>query len=234
MENLPISLNELFAVLGIVFIVVLLIVLFFIPGEGGPSRFRKRRRDQKEQHKDWRAVSLRLEKHIYRLRRDIETEKGRGKQLERELLIQKEKCKQLDNKLGQERGWQQKEKEDAEKKGRENIELQKNLKKAEQHLAQEHGARLKRERELKELQRTLDESVERQRTLEVRLAKFKASQEHHLKELASLKAENAQLKKKHEEATFVAKSEYERIEKQLKQRDKELEDFKHRIQREMR
>ena len=73
---------DLFALLGIIFIVVLLAVLFFIPTDKGKSKARKRRRsDQDQEGKDWRAVSLQLEKHIYGLRREIEAGQNRVKAL---------------------------------------------------------------------------------------------------------------------------------------------------------
>jgi len=226
---------DLFALLGIVFIVVLLIVLFFIPTEKTKGKaFKKRRVKSDQQGKDWRAVSLQLEKHIYGLRREIETEQNRVKGMERDLLVQKEKYKHLQEKLDQERQWQKKDREDQNRKGQEIAQLKQDLKKSEQSLTKEHGLRLKRERELKQSQEHAQDADQKRHELEVQLARAKTDYKDLQEQITVLRLENNQLKRKHDEATFVAKSDYERLEKKLKATERELYDFKQRIQREMR
>ncbi len=226
---------DVFALLGIVFIVILLIVLFFIPTEKNREKARKRRCQKQDQEgKDWRAVSLQLEKHIYGLRREIESGQNRLKATERDLLVQKEKYKKMQDKLHQEREWQKKDQADQHKKGEEINRLQRDLKKTEQSLAKEHGQRLKVERELRQSQADMQATDQKRHDLEVQLARFKTEYRQLQHEMAEIRAENGRLKKKHDEATFIAKSDYQKLEKRLKETERELHDFKQRIQREMR
>ena len=224
---------DLFAVLGIIFIIILLGVLLLIPTEKmGSLRRKRRRKNEGEDQKDWQAVSLKLERHIYALRREIESGQNRIKELEREILLQNEKSKRLREKLSQERGWKDKEASDLEKKSQEIIHLKLDLKKAEQSLEKEHGQRLKAERGLKEAKDNLSETIAKQRELEIEIARQKTQMDKLHSELSNLREENIKLSKKHDEATFIAKSEYEKLEKMFKEKDHELQDFKRQIQRE--
>jgi len=225
---------DLFALLGVVFIIILLIVLFFTPTDKAKSRGKRLRRDRPgEQGKDWRAASLRLEKHVYALRREIENGRNQCRHLERDLLVQKEKVKLSQNKLSQERDWQKKDRVDQEKKGQGILDLKKELKRAEQNVVKEHGQCLKLERELKDTQAEFSKVQEGQRALEIQLARLRAEHEQKDQKMRELQAENKRLNKKHDEATFVAKTDYEKLEKQLKDTEREFADFKRRIQREM-
>ena len=76
-------------------------------------RRRKLPRMQKGDNKDWQAVSLQLEKHIYSLRKEIDALEKKGKNVEKELMIEKQKYAKSQEKLSQERGWKKKESSDS-------------------------------------------------------------------------------------------------------------------------
>jgi len=231
----PVSMNvssiDPFAMIAIVLVAVMG-VLFLIPTEHSKRRRRKSRKADPE-HKDWKGLSLTLEKHVYALRRDVEQRIKQELILEKELTLQKEKYGKLQDKLGQERKWQTKDKSEKEKKSLEILRLTKDLKAAETHLTKEHGERLRLERELKEAGEMTVQAKDQRLATESELAKEKARCEDMRKEMSELRAVNNKLSKKHEEASFVAKSEFTQIEKKLKEAQKELEIFKQKVRREM-
>ena len=220
-----------FAMIAIVLVAVMG-VLFLIPTEHSKRRRRKSRRADPE-HKDWKGLSLKLEKHIYALRRDVEQRIKQELILEKELTLQKEKYGKLQDKLSQERKWQTKDKSEKEKKTGEILRLTKDLKEAETHLTKEHGERLRLERELKEAEEKTAQAKDQRLAAESELAKKKARCEELRKEIKDLREVNSKLSKKSDEASFVAKSEFIRIEKKLKEVQKELEIFKQKVRREM-
>ena len=63
-------------------------------------------------------------------------------------------------------------------------------------------------------------------TLEAENAQLKAKLENNQKEITSLRKENMELSKRKEDASWVAKSEYERVEKLLREKEKEMEKLK--------
>jgi len=220
-----------FAMIAIVLVAVMG-VLFLIPTEYSKRRRRKSRRAEPE-HKDWKGLSLKLENHIYALRRDVEQRKKQELILEKELTMQKEKYGKLQDKLGQERKWQTKDKSEKEKKTEEILRLTKDLKAAETYLTKEHGDRLRLERELKEAEALTTQAKDQRLVSESELAKEKARYTELRKEMTGLREVNKKLSKKHEEASFVAKSEFTKIEKKLKEAQEELEIFKQKVRREM-
>jgi chromosome segregation ATPase len=224
---------DLFAVAAVVLIVILAGVLFFMPTERVSRKTLKKIMQKEESvvQKDWQEACLKMEKHIHGLRAQLEKGKIREKNLEKELLIQKMKIKKMQEKMSQERGWQEKELTDIEKKTEEVIRLKEDLKSEQEELAKEHGERLRLERELKEVREALGSATDVQRTLEIQIAKLNAQLDNNRKELIELRSENAQLSKKHDEATWIAKSEYVRLEQQLRKTQKEFEEFKSHIRR---
>ena len=173
-----------------------------------------------------------MERHIQALRKELIISQNRENDLERDIVIQKEKYKRMQEKLSQERGWQKKEKSDTEKKGHEIVQLKNNLKTAEQNLSHEHGMRLKNEREVKELKREVGTAVEQKRQVEIQLAKAKDLADDYRKEILELKESNRVLSKKHDDTTWIAKSEYIKLEKQFKKVQGELADLKRQVSRE--
>lgn len=223
------SVVDPFAVIAII-LVIILGVLFMIPTEGGRSR-RRIRKEPPE--KDWQDVSLKLERHIHALRRELEKLQVREKVLEQDVIVQKEKNEKLQDKLTQERGWKSKEKTDIEKKTEELNRYRQDLKTAEASLAQEHGVRLRLEKEIRETQALMVSANEAKVALEAEIARLKAQIDNHRKEISDLREKNNVLEKKHDETTWIAKSEYLKVEKSLREKENELERLKHQLRREV-
>lgn len=225
---------DVFAILGVALVIMLLAVLFLLPSEKSARRsfYKKPKPLGSEDTKDWKAACLKLEKHIHTLRAEIEQGKTREKNSERDLLIQREKAKKLQEKISQERGWQEKEITEKERKGQEVIRLKEFLTHAEEELQKEHGERLRLERELREGKEALASAGEAKRVVESQMAKLQAQFDAAGKQIKELREQNAKLSKDHDEATWVSKSEYVKLEQQLHAVQKEFERFRINVKRE--
>lgn len=225
---------DLFVIAGISLIFILLGILFLIPTEKTAYRhiYKRSAAPLPEESKDWQAVSLKLEKHVLELRRQIDAQQKREKHLQRELAVEHDKYVKLQEKLSQERDWQKKEKDGVDRRNTEIIQLQKDRQEIEQNLEKEHSRRLMLEREMREAKDSMTAANDLKNSLEVQIAKLQAHVDKYRAEINELKQENLKLSKKHDETTFVAKSEYERVEKLLKDTQKEFAEFKAKINRE--
>ena len=214
---------EVLVIIGIVFIVVLLGILFLIPSDKkGKKKKKKSQAEPLGQQKDWEQKALRLEKYIHSLRDDILAFQKKEKVTEKQLTIERAKVKKFQEKLSQEREWSKKEQNVIDKKGKEFQQLKAELRNAQESFSKEHVTNLRYEQEIKELKQQNDSFNEQRRSVEGENAQLKAKNENHRKEIAHLKKENRQLSKKEEDASWIAKSEYERVTKLLKEKEKEL------------
>ncbi len=213
---------------GIILVVVLLGILFVVPSDKNKKKKSKRQiqQEQDSQKTDWAEVVLKLEKHIVSLRAEISTLKQGDKDSQKKILIEQEKGVRLQEKLLQERGWKKKEEEDAQRRKSELIHQQEHLKSLERNLEHEHIERLRLEKSMKASQQALEEQSEKRRILEMELQTTKATSDRYRQEINDLKAINAKLSKQHEDTTWIAKSEYVKIEKALKEKEKELAQLK--------
>lgn len=219
---------DLFAIIGIVLVFMLLGVLLIIPGGKGSSRKRKpHAQEEQKPEKDWQKVSLKLEKHIYELREQLEEAQKREKALSRDVLIHQEKYARLQEKSSQERKWQQKEEQDSDRQVKEFKRLKEDLQKAESTMEENHRARLILERESEELKRSLVGLKNDKIGLEAQVAKLEALSDTLRKELMELREMNKKLSKKQEETTFVSRVEFEKVQEQLKAAQKEVERLRH-------
>jgi len=227
-----VSIYNFMIVAGIVFIFIFLVVLFFLPTSEKKSKKRKIKNEQNGEsvQKDWKEAHQRSEKHIGSLRNEIEKFKREKKDQEKNILVEKTKIEMLQEKLSQERGWHEKEHTTIDKRTQELQELSKELLKSQESLSKEHGLNLKLEREIKELKRDLVALNDERRKREAENAQLKAEGESQRQDMVELKKDNARLKKKNEDTTWIAKSEYTKLERLLKQKEKEIE----RIERELR
>ena len=215
---------ELLVIIGIIFISILLAVVFLIPGE--KKRKKKKGKVQERpivDEKDWEQKVSRLEKHTYSLRDQIlDLQKGE-KETEKQLMIERVKVKKFQEKLSQERQWHEKEQGSIDKKGRDFQELKVELIDIQESYSKAHSANLRFEHQVKELQDQLDLLNERRRAIEEENTQLTAKIKNDQQKIAQLKKENIQLKKKKEDVNWIAQTEYQRVEKLLKEKEKELD-----------
>ena len=143
--------------------------------------------------------------------------------MEKQLLVEKAKAKKFQEKLSQERQWHEKEQSTVDKKGKEFQQLKKELSKIQEISSKEHALNLRLEKGLKELKGENDALNQKRRAVESENAQLKAKMDNYRRETAQLKKENAELNKKKEDVSWIAKSEYERVARLLKEKEMDLE-----------
>lgn len=214
-----------------VFITVTLIVLIFVfPNEAGRRKRKMKKAGDPEEagRKDWEEAAIKLEKHVYTLRQEVERLNQECQKNLRELALEKAKNTKLQEKILQEKQWIDKEQGAVDKITKENSGLRKNLVKAEQEKEKEYFLKLKLEQELKEIKQAFEDLNGLKKELSSKLLKTEANMNYYKEEFAKQKKISDDLLKQNEEISWVSKTEYEKIEKLLREKEKELE----RIQRE--
>ena len=183
--------------------------------------------------KDWQAVSLKLERHIQALRKEVEDYQKKERFLERDLTVQKEKYVKLQEKLEQERDWQKREEQGTEKRTQEILALKTEARRLEHDLSAMHSDRLRLERELRESKSEQDAINTQRRDLELEIAKVNVENEHLRKELKELKWENARLAEKKDAQSWIPKQDFEQLQATLRNAEKDLARLKEQLKKEV-
>jgi len=217
-----------FAVIGI---------LLLVPPDKSKQRRLREEKEKDDPAKNWEETSLRLERHIQAMRREIETHQKTERTLTRDLDVQKEKYTKLQDKLSQERDWQKREEGDLEKKTKEITTLKTNLRTVEDNLNATHSERLKFEREAKEAKSELESVAQARRNFELKVQTLEAEVDNLRKQVKDLKWEISQLTgklvDKKEAESWVPKEEFEKLQKELRKKEDDIERFREQIKREV-
>ena len=98
--------------------------------------------------------------------------------------------------MSHERGWQEKEQSDVDKKAKEVQGLKEDVKRLEENLEKEHSQRLLLEREAKEIRENITRETEAKRSLESQIMKLKAQSDGYRQQISELREANEKLGKK--------------------------------------
>ncbi|MCB9756816.1 MAG: hypothetical protein H6753_00150 [Candidatus Omnitrophica bacterium] len=183
--------------------------------------------------KDWQAVSLKLERHIQALRKEIQEYQKKTSLLDRDLTVYKEKYVKLQEKLAQERDWQKKEEQGLEKRTQEILALKNEARRLEHDLSVMHSDRLRLERQLRESKSEQDTINMQRRDLELEIAKANAENERLRKEVKELKWDNVRLAEKKDAQSWIPKEDFEKLEVTFRQTEKELARLKEQLKKEV-
>lgn len=221
---------EFLLTIGVILILILVGIIFFVPSEKrGTKKTKKPQEDIVQQKRDLEQKISRLDRYIRSLRDDILALQKSAKSSEKELMVERVKVKKFQEKLSQERTWYKKEHSTIDKKGEEFRQLKGELEKVQESFSKEHSLNIRLEREVKDLKQRNDSLNDQRREAEGESARLKAKDENSRKEIAQLKKDVAQLSKKEKDVQWVAKSEYDRVSRLLKEREKEFQ----RLEREL-
>ena len=214
--------RDLIILMCVFVVVVFAVILFVFPEQA--AKFRKKKKSEKGvSKKNWQKEALSLEKYVQSLKKEIEKWRNERQKILKDLALAKMRNKKLQDKIVQEREWIQREETTLEKKDSEINQLTKDTTKAQQELEHEYSLKLKAEREVANLKSDLDSIKEEKRQLSMKLIKSESELSRSLKECQEFKKSNAQLHKQNEEVSWVSKKEFERLEKLLQQKEKEIE-----------
>jgi hypothetical protein len=221
---------ELMLIISIVVILGLFIALVFIPTEYKSNKKRKKKRRKVKEEVNFEEKYLLLEKkfgHSERmtasLRKKIEERDKKEEVFDKQLVLEKAKCAKLQEKLKQERGWQEKEEDSSSRRDQQLKEFKSGLKEMQTNYSDAHVKNLKFERELKEQKLKVKTAVEERRNIESAKAKVDTQLKAMRQELAHVQKDFLNLKKEHDDINWIAKSEYDRVDKALKEKEKQVE-----------
>ena len=212
-----------------VVLVLLAVEVFLLPGDKKRKRKRKKRTETKEEEVDlrpWQEKVERLEKRVRQLNEAVAAYQAKEKEGQKKLALEALKVKKYEEKVKQERAWQEKEQEAIEKTTRQLEALQKELAKEQETGSQEHQRALQLERELRSLEREHRTLEEKAKDLDKDLTKAKGENDLYRQDIRELKKEIAGLQKKKEDVQWVAKSEFDQLKTQAQALQKELDRIK--------
>lgn len=219
----------LMIILGLIFIAGLLLVVVFMPGE---KKGKRRKNKQPPLEPQISAPDLeaqktieKLQRHVQSLHHQIADFQKREKDMERRMAVEQLKVKKLEEKLSQEREWQAKDQTTLDKKGAEFQRLKDELSAVQENSSREHAENLRQKQDIQQFKREMETLQEYRRGVEAENMQLKAKIENQRREMVELKKDNAELKKKDEDTSWVAKSDYERLETLLREKDKQLQRF---------
>jgi chromosome segregation ATPase len=152
-------------------------------------------------------------------------------QWQKDIVIEKAKTEKFHEKLLKEREWHEKENSMADKSTKELDRLKAELKKEQDQFSKEHLTMLRLNQDYTELRKSHDQVTEEKRLIELELRQFKTKYDDNRQEIAQLKKEVAILSQKKQDEEWVAKSDYIKLEQDLRRLNKELEQAKHTLER---
>ncbi len=210
-------------------------ILFLIPTEKTKRSRSFKENNAKPQEplsKDWQAVSLKLERHIQALRKEVGEYQKTKMTLERDLAVEKQKYSKLQEKLAQERDWQKKEEDDIQKKANEILALKNDLRKIEHDLGVMHSERLSFERQAREAKIENDSLAQVRRNLELHVQKIEAENDTLRKQIKELRWETQRLSEKKDAESWVPKEDFQKLADQLRTKEKDLARLREQLKKE--
>ena len=209
---------------GIIFILILVLIFLYNPSEKGISRKEKKRlAEEALKQKNWQEVAGRLEKQVQSLRNEIAFLQKKEVTKDKEAALEKTKTERLEEKLKQAQEWHDKEQQEVDRKTIEFRKLKEFLLQIQSQYSSEHSETLRLQQDITALKNQFDSVNHARRVTEGDNAQLKARIENYLSEMSQLKKENAQLQKKEDDKSWIAKTEYERVVNLLKETQRDLE-----------
>ena len=209
---------------GIIFVLILVFIFLYNPSGKVISRKEKRKlAEEAAQQKNWQEVAGRLEKQVQSLRTEIIFLQKKEVTKDKEITFEKAKIEKCEEKLKQAQEWHDKEQQDVDRKVVEFRKIKEELLKIQSQYSQEHIETLRLQQELTALKNQWDMVNQERRTAQGDNAQLKARIENYLNEIRELKKDNSELQKKEDDKSWIAKTEYERVVKLLKETQKDLE-----------
>lgn len=203
----------------------LLIFVFMLPTEVERKKKQKKQAEvinvQREQALEKQIRHL--ENTIPALRKQLDTHQQKEHQWQKELLIERTKVEKLEQKLNQERDWQQKEVEKFDKKVKEVAQFKNELSKLQESFNKEHSRNLHLENELRDLKEKGAVVGSERRELDLANVQLKSKLEAAQREIEQLKKDIEFASRQKEDTSWVTKSEYLKLEKKCKDVEGKLE-----------
>ena len=210
-------------ILGAVLILMVISALLMLPLTPGFHKRKKRQRHRSEPPpQDWAAMAARLSRQLKEIRREKGELITRIKVLEHRIEQEKDKAARWEQRYQQVKKWERKESEDLQKLASEKKRLSQEVGRLDQALAEAQGTLLRLHKECDELKQERDELLRRDERQKKEILIFQSRVEQLNENLRRLQREYDMIRKRQEDSTFVARSEYERVLKDLERLKRSL------------
>lgn len=193
-----------------------------------PEKKKKRQKQQEKEEpkKDWEKVAGHFERKTAALEREIKEHEKKIEKLEQVVADDKVEQEKIMEQSRKEHLWVEKEQEMLQKKSKEYQKMKEELVQLQEDYTKEHSLSLKLTYDLKDLKRNYDETDDQRRAFEIECRQLKEKNSAQRQEISQLTREVLELKKKKEAEAWIAKGDYEMMEKQYKSMKRELERLK--------
>ncbi len=219
--------KDLVILLSVFVGIVLFVVIFFFPSEEKKRKKRKRKQEQKislsDEEKKWQEAALKLKERIGQLNQEIDKVKIEHRRSLERIKEEKQKNIKIQEKLKREKKWFHEQESSMGQRTNEMRQIKIELTKAQTEREKEYSLRLSSNREKKDIKHNLEVLNKEKQNLLLKVSKIEFNLKTQKDEILDLKRINASLlKKKESEDQWIAKSEFLKLEKTLKQKEQEI------------
>ncbi|MDD3374546.1 MAG: hypothetical protein PHY73_02345 [Candidatus Omnitrophica bacterium] len=208
-------------------LVIFLVLVFFFPSEEKRKKKKKKKALEKQispEEKEWQDTAFKLKKHIEKLNQEINFLKIEQKKSFDQLKEEKQATAKLEEKLKREKKWFIEQEASLGQRTNDMRKLKMEMDRAQTEREKEYSLRLGSERETRELKKDIEEANKERKELLLKVMELEFQLKSQKEETAEFKAVNKQLLKEKaiEEKQWIAKAEFVKLEKILKEKEKEI------------
>jgi hypothetical protein len=221
------STKDLIILFSILCVIVFIVFAIFFPVE--ESRRRKKRRIEateeplSKDEKKWQETAFRLKEYAVKYKQEVSGLKREEQKIKEKIKEEEQKAQKFEEKLKREKQWLAEQESSLDRRTKEMRHVKIDLTKAQTDREHEYSLRLAADREKKEVQADLEKITKERNELALKVTNLEFVLRTHKEELADLRKTNAVLQKKKDEEQWIAKSEFDKLEMQLKHKEKELQ-----------
>ncbi|MDP8266355.1 MAG: hypothetical protein P9M07_05355 [Candidatus Aceula meridiana] len=226
--------KDLLVLLGVFVAVIFAVLIFFFPSEE-KRRKKKKKKTQEEElskgEKKWQETAFALRDRIQGFKKEIERKNQQEKKLLLNLKEEKDKNVRIEDKLKREKKWFSEQESNLDRRTKEMRQIKMDLVRAQTESEKEYSLRLAAEREKKDFKKDFDRLNKEKKEYILKTTHLDFTIRTLKEEIDDLKKANHDLareaaKKNEEGSQWIAKSEFEKIEKAFKEKEKEVEKLK--------
>jgi hypothetical protein len=221
------STKDLIIVFSILCVIVFVVFAIFFPVE--ESRRRKKRRLEAtevplfQDEKKWQETAFRLKEYAVKYKQEVSDLKREEQRLKEKIKEEEQKAQKFEEKLKREKQWLAEQESSLDRRTKEMRNVKIDLTKAQTDREHEYSLRLAADREKKEIQADLEKMTKEKNELVLKVTNLEFLLRTQKEELVDLRKTNASLQKKKDDEQWIAKSEFDKLEMQLKQKEKEIQ-----------
>ncbi len=221
------STKDLIIVFSILCVIVFIVFAIFFPAE--EHRRRKYRRIEpseeplSKEDKKWQEAAFRLKEYVARYKQEVNDLQREQQRLKDRLREEEQTGQKFEEKLKREKQWLTEQESSLDRRTKEMRQVKMELTKAQTDREHEYSLRLAADREKKDIQADLEKLTKEKNDLLLKVTNLEFTLKTQKEEITELRKITTSLQKKKDEEQWIAKSEFDKLEQQLKQKEKEIQ-----------